>query len=262
MGNENSTVAPKYPPGFSELHTKVDNLLCETKNDLTTQTRNKRRMTPTEKMNLMNVLRAQKVHIQQLVKKKSAALEDKDIKYLEEDVAKWTQMIKEVTELHAECEAIVKPGKPVRSRRPERPKQQPREADLEQPVTGRTGKLSKAEQKAMDEIEAAEAGLDVLAGEIGKNVDALSEYSRQIGEEIDDQRKLVKEVGKLVCFRRLLFSKCLFWRLCVRYRSTTAPRKPTKTLKNSTESSRKPWRRTDCQIRRTRRRRKRKRRKV
>lgn len=207
MGNEQSgKYVVKYPPEFNELHLKVDNGLTFFKDELSSAARSGRATSGIkERAQTRKKLKEWEHELNKMEKIKIDAMAEKK-KWDERDFARWQEMLDGLKEVHLECKSLCDGNARTRS-----PKKEDTRATAEDFLRGdganaaqvnretsggslRTGKMSDQEKQAMKEINDKEDVMDDLVDQITENTEFLSMRAEMIGEEIEAQSSLVKEV--------------------------------------------------------------------
>ena len=208
MGNEQSgKYVVKYPAGFNEKHTEVDNGLSYFKNDLAAAQRSGRAANGIrQRAENRKKLKGFEMDINRMEGMKVDAMADtKAKKYREEDFARWQEMMDGLKALYLECKSLVEGNARTRSaKKDDRATADdflrgdgaatPAGTDENRSAQLRTGKMSEQEKQAMQEINDKDEVMDDLTDQITENLEFLHMRAEMIGEEIDSQKDLVQEV--------------------------------------------------------------------
>eukprot|EP00750_Incisomonas_marina_P020322 INCI3956.1.p2 GENE.INCI3956.1~~INCI3956.1.p2 ORF type:complete len:265 (+),score=83.90 INCI3956.1:174-968(+) len=209
MGNEQSgKYVVKYPAGFNEKHTEVDNGLSYFKNDLAAAQRSGRAANGIrQRAENRKKLKGFEMDINRMEGMKVDAMADtKAKKYREEDFARWQEMMDGLKALYLECKSLVEGNARTRSaKKDDRATADdflrgdgaatPAGTDENRSAQLRTGKMSEQEKQAMQEINDKDEVMDDLTDQITENLEFLHMRAEMIGEEIDSQKDLVQEVN-------------------------------------------------------------------
>ena len=207
MGNDQSTgkYVVKFPDGFDELHTSVDNGLSYFKNDLGAAQRSGRATNGIkERAANRKKLKGFEMDINRMESMKVQAMATKTKKYTEQDFDRWQEMMDELKQLYLECKSLMEGN--ARKRSAKKSDDRATADDFlrgdggkpaaERKGSGnlRTGKMSEQEKQAMQEINDKDEIMDDLTDQITENLEFLNMRAEMIGEEIDSQKELVEEV--------------------------------------------------------------------